>query len=118
VLLPPPGNLGQLRLIDWDRSCVGPLVYDLSTLIARLSPHLRAPALRLYGRAIRTAGWRLPDGAALEDSFATAERARLASCLVSPTEAAAQGAEWGFEDLEAVDGWFAELRPLLRVGAR
>lgn len=111
-----PGDRRGARLIDWDRSRSGPLVYDLSTFVSRLSPGARLPALRLYGRAVRPAGWRLPGPVALNEAFDTAERARLASCLISPAEAAGEGAEWGFEDLRTVDAWFAELRPTLPVG--
>lgn len=119
VLLPQAGGGGRrARLIDWDQASVGPLVYDLSTFVSRLSPPVRLPALRLYGRAAGTAGWRLPGPAELDDAFETAECARLASCLVAPAEAAAEGAEWAFEDLAAVDRWFAAPRPVLAVTRR
>jgi hypothetical protein len=114
VLL-PSGDGRRARLIDWDRACVGPVVYDLSTFVARLPPPARLPALRLYRRAVGAAGWRLPGPAELNDAFETAELARLASCLVSPAEAAAGDADWGFEELGAIDAWFAELRPALPV---
>jgi phosphotransferase family enzyme len=118
LLLPLRGDRRRARLIDWDRAGVGPVVYDLSTFVARLSSHLRIPALRLYRRAVRAAGWRLPDTADLNEAFATAEYARLASCLISPAEAAGEGAEWGFEELCEVDRWFAALRPVLPVASR
>ena len=54
----------------------------------------------------------------LNEAFETAEYARLASCLISPAEAAGEGADWAFEDLGAVDRWFAELRPVLPVTMR
>ena len=118
VLLSPRGDGGRARLIDWDQARVGPVVYDLSTFVSRFSPHTRIPVLRLYGRAVRTAGWRLPGPADLNDAFETAEYARLASCLISPAEAAGEGADWAFEDLGAVDRWFAELRSVLPVTMR
>jgi hypothetical protein len=118
VLLPPLRDGRRARLIDWDRAGVGPVVYDLSTFVSRFSPHVRIPVLRLYGRAVRTAGWRLPDPADLNDAFETAEQARLASCLISPAEAAGEGADWAFEDLREIDGWFAALRPVLPVTPR
>jgi len=116
-LLLPPSEGGRARLIDWDRSCVGPLVYDLSTFALRLSPRARTEALRLYGQAVSAAGWRLPGPAELDEAFETAELARLASCLISPAEAAGEGAEWAFEDLATVDAWFEELQaaPLARA---
>jgi Phosphotransferase enzyme family len=118
VLLPGHGDGRQARLIDWDQAAIGPVVYDLSTFVSRLSSRARLPALRLYERAVRTAGWDLPDPAELNYAFETAEYARLASCLISPAEAAAEGAEWGFDDLGEVDRWFAALRPVLPVTSR
>lgn len=118
LLSPLRGDGRRARLIDWDQAGVGPVVYDLSTFISRLPSHLRIPALRLYRRAVRAAGWRLADPADLNDAFETAEYARLASCLISPAEAAGEGADWGFEDLHEVDRWFAALRPVLPVSPR
>jgi hypothetical protein len=118
LLSPRRGDRRRARLIDWDQAVVGPVVYDLSTFISRLSTPVRIPALRLYRRAVRTAGWRLPDPADLNDAFETAECARLASCLISPAEAAGEGADWAFEDLREVDRWFAALRPVLPVTPR
>lgn len=118
LLSPLRGDRRRARLIDWDQAGVGPVVYDLSTFISRFSPPLRIPALRLYRRAVRTAGWQLPDPADLNDAFETAECARLASCLISPAEAAGEGADWAFADLREVDRWFAALRPVLPVTPR
>jgi hypothetical protein len=116
VLLPPlRGARRRARLIDWDQAGVGPVVYDLSTFVSRFSSHLRIPALRLYRRAVR---WCLPDPADLNDAFETVEYARLASCLISPAEAAGEGADWGFEELREVDRWFAALRPVVPVTPR
>lgn len=113
LLSPLRGDKRRARLIDWDQAGVGPVVYDLSTFISRLSPRARLPALRLYGRAVDTVGWRLPARAELNDAFETAECARFASCLISPAEAAGEGADWGFEELGEVDRWFAASRPVL-----
>jgi hypothetical protein len=118
LLSPLSGDRSRARLIDWDQARVGPLVYDLSTFVYRLSSPLRNPALRLYRRAVRAAGWQLPGPANLNDAFETAELARLASCLISPAEAAGTGADWGFEELSEVDRWFAVLRPALSVTSR
>jgi hypothetical protein len=118
LLSPLRGERRRARLIDWDQARVGPVVYDLSTFISRLSSPARIPALGLYRRAVHTAGWRLPDSADLNYAFETAEYARLASCLISPAEAAGEDADWAFEDLRAVDGWFAALRPVLPVTPR
>ena len=118
VLLPSHRGGRRARLIDWDQARVGPIVYDLSTFVSRFSSPVRIPVLRLYGHAVRAVGWCLPDPAGLNDAFETAECARLASCLISPAEAAGEGADWAFEDLRAVDRWFAALRPVLPVTLR
>jgi phosphotransferase family enzyme len=112
VLLPEQGDGRLARLIDWDQAAVGPVVYDLSTFVSRFSSPARIPALRLYERAVGRVGWRLPGPADLNDAFETAEYARLASCLISPAEAAGEEAEWAFDELSEIDGWFAELRPV------
>ena len=114
VLLPEAPDGRRARLIDWDHAGVGPISYDLSTFISRFPLRARIRVLRLYERVVRSAGWRLSDPASLNDAFETAEYARLASCLIWPAEAVRGGADWAFKDLEAVDGWFAELRPVLR----
>jgi len=118
LLSPLRGDRSRARLIDWDQARVGPVVYDLSTFIFRLSSPVRIPALQLYRRAVRVAGWDLPGPANLNYAFETAELARLASCLISPAEAAGTGADWGFEELSEVDRWFAALRPALSVTPR
>lgn len=118
LLSPLRGDRRRARLIDWDQAGVGPVVYDLSTFISRFTSPFRIPALQFYRRAVRTAGWRLPGPADLNHAFETAEHARLASCLISPAEAAGEDADWGFEDLREVDRWFAALRPVLPATPR
>lgn len=118
LLSPLRGDRRRARLIDWDQAGVGPVVYDLSTFISRFSSPFRIPALRLYRRAVREAGWCLPGPAGLNHAFETVEYARLASCLISPAEAAGEDADWGFEDLGEVDRWFSALRPVLPVTPR
>lgn len=53
LLSPLCGDARRARLIDWDQAGVGPVVYDLSTFVSRLSSPVRASALRLYRRAVR-----------------------------------------------------------------
>lgn len=97
------------RLIDWDHAVVGPVVYDLSTLIPRLSPRVRNLALRAYESALGSAGRRLPGPAELNEAFKTTEFARLAYCLIPLAESAGEGRDWAYEELGDVDRWFAAL---------
>jgi hypothetical protein len=107
VLLPQTGDGGPAaRLIDWDHAVVGPVVYDLSTFIPRLSSRVRIAALRLYGRAV---GWSLPGPGELNQAFKTVEFGRLAYCLTPLAEAAGRRDEWAYEDLGEVDRWLAAL---------
>ena len=108
------GNGHPPRLIDWDLAGVGPVSYDLSTFLFRFPRSCRWKVLRLYEQAVARAGWQLPGRKVLNSLFETAELARFANCVVSPAIALAQeGAAWGFAELEAIDKWFEDLRPVL-----
>jgi thiamine kinase-like enzyme len=111
----------QARLIDWDHVGVGPISYDLSTLLARFPVPDRAWILELYrralGRGLQTApqrGWRLPTVQVLNALFDTAEHARLANRVIWPALAVLDGqAAWGFEELARVEQWFEEWEPVI-----
>jgi hypothetical protein len=109
------GRNGPLaRLIDWDHVGIGPISYDLSTLLARFPIADRPRILDLYRRSVGRCGWRLPDGGVLNALFDTAEYARLANRVIWPALAVLDGqAEWGFEELATVGQWLEELRPVL-----
>lgn len=62
VMVCPPERPSRARLIDWDHAAVGPVSYDLSTLLARFSAGARPAVLALYEREVGRAGWRLPPG--------------------------------------------------------
>jgi Phosphotransferase enzyme family len=110
-----PGGAGlQVRLIDWDRSGVGPVSYDLSTFLGRLPTGARPWLLDLYRRALGRHGWRLPPAASLNRLFDTAERARLANCVIWRARAVREGhADWAFQELAWIEQWLGELQPIL-----
>jgi hypothetical protein len=113
----PAGAGFRVRLIDWDRAGAGPVSYDLSTFLGRFPPGARPWALDLYRQAVGRFGWRLPGRADLNLLFDTAERARLANCVIWRALAVREGhAEWGFQELAALDQWLEELQPVLREG--
>lgn len=105
----------QARLVDWDHVGVGPVTYDLSTLLYRFPSEYRPWILSHYREAAALRGWRLPDDSTLNLLFETAEYARYACCLADAALAASRGAPWGFEQLAEVDTWFASLEPALAV---
>jgi hypothetical protein len=113
VLLCPAQEGPRVRLIDWDHAGVGPVSYDLSTLLYRFPPPDRHWILDVYRGSLGRLGWHLPSGADLNLLFATAEWARWASCVIGPALAAAEGAEWGFDALASVEQWCELMTPVL-----
>jgi len=113
-VLPTPEGV-RACLIDWDHAGVGLFGYDLSTFLYRFPAGERPWILDRYRGAVEQAGWRLPDGQVLNLLFDTAERARYANRAIWPAVALLRGerAEWGFEELAEVDGWFEALEPAL-----
>jgi hypothetical protein len=113
VLVCPAEEGLRVRLIDWDHAGVGPISYDLSTLLYRFPPADRHWILDVYRGSLGRLGWRLPSGADLNLLFATAEWARWACCVIGPALAAAEGAEWAFDTLAAVEQWVELMTPVL-----
>lgn len=104
----------QARLIDWDRAGVGPASYDLSTFLLRFPIHHRQWILDLYRESAGGLGWRLPATRDLNLLFETAECARFANRAIWPAIALlTDRAEWGFDELAAVEQWFEALEPVL-----
>jgi thiamine kinase-like enzyme len=104
----------EVRLIDWDHAGVGPLTYDLSTLVYRLPKGDRQWAVDCYQRHITSSVWRAPSTRILNLLFETAELARLANRLIWPAIAVLDGQpDWGFSELTVVGGWFDALEPAL-----
>lgn len=107
----------RVCLIDWERTGVGPVCYDLSAFLLRFPSHHRPAIMEMYRAAVGRLGWRLAADRMLNDLFDTAEQARYASCVIWPALAVIQeGAAWGFDALAAVAEWFDALRPVLPVG--
>jgi hypothetical protein len=114
VLVVPGRDGPQARLIDWDHVGVGPISYDLSTLLARFPVPDRPRVLELYRRAVARSGWRLPAVRMLNTLFDTAEYARLANRVIWPALAVLDGqAGWAFQELALLEQWLEGLRPVL-----
>ena len=117
VMVMPSNGSGvrSVLMIDWDHAGVGPIVYDLSTLLVRFKPDRRQWVLDLYRAAARReAGWELPDADRLNRLFETCEYARLANALIWPAIAAADLSPAGaFEELAEIERWFEKLQPVL-----
>jgi hypothetical protein len=117
VLIVPGGAGPEVRLIDWDRAGVGPVSYDLSTFLGRLPVAVRPGVLDLYRQVVGRFGWRLPPAARLNALFDTAERARLANCVIWRARAVREGhADWAFQELAWIEQWLRELQPVLPSG--
>lgn len=111
-------NIDQIHmfLIDWDHIGAGPIYYDLSTFLMRFEQKDRARIVDLYKEAIGTVYWQLPGFEILNTLFETSEHARLANATIWPAIAAGESqAEWAFDDLNEIDGWFEDMQPVLAV---
>jgi len=102
------------RLVGWDHAGVGPISYDLSTLLLRFPFRYRLWVLDLYREAVKSAGWTLPSAQELNLLFETAEFARFANSIIWPAVALVHDhLGWGFEELAKVDQWFECWEPVL-----
>lgn len=117
VFVAPSGNGVRARLIDWEHVGVGPVSYDVSTVLYRAPAEDRAWVLERYREAVKARGWILPANDELNLLFHTAESARCASCIVWPVIALNEGAEWGADRLVEIEQWFDVLRPPLPDGS-
>jgi len=106
----------QARLIDWDHVGVGPVSYDLSTFLLRFPTQQRLWILDLYRESAGPLGRSLPSARDLNLLFDTAECARFANRAVWPAIALSHDrAEWGFDELAAIEQWFELLKPVLPI---
>lgn len=113
LVLATPNGL-EARLIDWDHVGVGPVSYDLSTFLLRFPTHQRLWLLDMYRDASGFIGQGLPAAPDLNLLFETAECARFANRVIWPAIALLQDrAEWGFDELAAIEQWFEMLEPVL-----
>ena len=109
VVVPTPAGL-RACLVDWDHVGVGPLTYDLSTLLFRFPEAERAGVLDAYRHAIARAGWSLPPLAELNLICDTAEVARYANYLIWPALSLVRDQlVRRFAELAEVERWFEAL---------
>ena len=110
-----PTDVGlRARLIDWDQTGVGPVTYDLSTFLLRFPEAHRRWVYHLYRQALACDDWLSPDEHELNLLFETHEYARFANRIIWPAIALViDRAEWGVEELAAIDGWFDQSTPVL-----
>jgi Phosphotransferase enzyme family len=105
----------QAALIDWDRAGVGPLTYDLSTLLYRSPAEHRPWMLDRYQQSVAPSGWRVPSTGDLNLMLETAELSRIANYLAWVCIAAREPqADWLLESLEEIERWFEALKPAIR----
>ena len=114
ALVVPSPEGPQARLIDWDHAGVGPVMYDLSTLLSCSPPDARMWMLNAYRQAPERPAWAVSSMRELNLLFETAEYARLANCVIWPAiQAQETKAVWAFEQLNEIDEWFEALAPPL-----
>jgi predicted glycoside hydrolase/deacetylase ChbG (UPF0249 family)/aminoglycoside phosphotransferase (APT) family kinase protein len=114
---PTPAGL-EARLLDWDRTGVGPPSYDLSTFLLRFPGVRRACILEYYDRAVVAEGGRPLARGPLAMNLETAELARYANRVIWPARAIAEGNPgWGVGELAEVERWFEALEPVMGVPA-
>ncbi|HET7249388.1 MAG TPA: phosphotransferase [Gemmatimonadales bacterium] len=106
-------NGWHARLVDWDHAGVGRASYDLSTFLLRFPAEERSWILDRYRAAVGER-WQLPEARDLNVHLETAELARYANRAIWPAVAwLVDGADWAFEELAMVAGWFDDWRPVL-----
>jgi len=105
----------RVRLIDWDESGVGPVAYDVATLLGRFERADRPWIMDAYRDAVHElAGWRLPPPRELAAVMETVAYARLASLLVwSLPRSGENEPAWLTERLTAVVEWLDQVPPVL-----
>lgn len=112
VMSTPDGP--QIRLIDWDATGVGPLTYDLSTLLYRSPAEHRRWILDCYQESVAPLGWRAPAASELNSMLETAEISRLANSLLWVCVAAIDTPSgWVFDKLAEFEGWFEAVEPAI-----
>jgi Phosphotransferase enzyme family len=114
ILAVPSRHGLQARLIDWDKTGVGPVTYDLSTLLYRFSAEHRPWILDRYQQSAALMGWHMPSTGDLNLLLETAQASRLANCLIWPCIAALETqAPWTFDSLAMVEEWFESIEPAI-----
>ena len=104
------------KLIDWDHVGVGPVSYDLSTLLMQFPIKDRIWMLNLYQhvRGNKNSPW--PTCEEWNLQFETNEYARLANSVIWAAVAATEDQPvWAFEELAKIGYWFEKLNPVLPI---
>jgi aminoglycoside phosphotransferase (APT) family kinase protein len=108
----------EARLVDWDRTGVGPASYDVSTLLLRFPPARRDSILARYRRGLRAAtSCPFPARERLSPLFGTAGAASPANHVIWPGALGRSGGRRGCR-LAGVERWFGTWRPVLPDEAR
>jgi hypothetical protein len=104
------------KLIDWDHVGVGPVSYDLSTLLMQFPIKDRIWILNHYqhARGNKNSPW--PTCEEWNVLFETNEYARLANSVIWAAVAATEDQPvWAFEKLDNIGYWFEKLNPVLPI---
>ena len=103
------------RLIDWDKAGVGPLTYDLGTLLSKFPTARRERLLALYLDGISALAWAPPSGGELNRIFEASQRARLAQDVIWITLGLLKGddVDWHWSELARRREWLEELEPVI-----
>ncbi len=114
IFVRPSAGSFRAWLIDWDRIGVGPVSYDLSTLLLRFPSQARRGILERYRTAVSALGWQLPSDDDLNQLFETAELARFTNMILWPAIALMRNPlGWGWERLADIEQWFEQMEPVL-----
>jgi aminoglycoside/choline kinase family phosphotransferase len=103
------------KLIDWDKAGVGPLTYDLGTLLAQFPGERRERLLALYLESVSSLGWKPPSRDELNGVFEASERARIAQNVIWISLGLLEGnhVDWYWSELARRHRWLEELEPVL-----
>ena len=102
------------KLIDWDHVGVGPVCYDLSTLLMQFPIKDRIWMLNLYQHVRGNNNYPWPTYEEWNVLFETNEYARLANSVIWAAIAATEEQSlWAFDELEKIGIWFEKLNPVL-----
>lgn len=102
------------KLIDWDHVGVGPVSYDLSTLLMQFPIEDRVWTLDLYQHIRGNKSTRWPSKEEWNVLFETNEYARLANSVIWAAIAATEEQSlWGFDELKKIGTWIEKLNPVL-----
>ena len=102
------------RLIDWDKAGVGPLTYDLGTLLSKFPAEQRGPLLARYLDGVSALEW-APSTSELNRFFEASQRARIAQDVLWIARGLLESADvdWHWSELARRREWLERLEPVL-----